>query len=186
MENINKKEKKIHLTFDDGPTPGITTRVLSLLNEYNAKATFFCLGKNVVDNPELYQKIKEQGHSIGNHSYSHLNGWKTPRKQYFEDIKKAEQIINSKLYRPPYGKISIMQWIKLRKKFRLILWTCLSRDYDPKKAAGSILKKIKKASHAGAVIVFHDSEKAWPVLQKVLPLYLEFLKSKNFSCQPIE
>jgi peptidoglycan-N-acetylglucosamine deacetylase len=183
MENF--REKKIHLTFDDGPTPGITTRVLTLLNEYDAKATFFCIGKNIVNNPELFQKIKEQGHAIGNHSYSHLNGWKTPRKLYFEDIDKAEQIIKSKLYRPPYGKISFIQWIKLRKRFRLILWTCISRDYDPQKAADAILKKIKKASHAGAVIVFHDSEKAWPVLQQVLPSYLEFLKSNNFSCQPI-
>jgi peptidoglycan-N-acetylglucosamine deacetylase len=179
------REKKIHLTFDDGPTPGITSRVLTLLSEYNAKATFFCLGKNVVNNPDLFQKIKEQGHAIGNHTYSHLNGWKTPRKQYFEDIKKAQLIINSKLYRPPYGRISFIQWIKLRRQFRVILWTCLSRDYDKEKAAEAILKKIKKASHAGAVIVFHDSEKAWPILQKVLPLYLEFLKSKEYICLPI-
>ena len=185
MENNINRDKKIHLTFDDGPTPGITSRVLTLLNEYNAKATFFCLGKNVVNNPELFQTIKEQGHAIGNHSYSHLNGWKTPRKQYFEDVKKAEHIIVSKLFRPPYGRLSLLQWYNLRKRFRLILWTCLSRDYNPKKADYYILKRIKKASHEGAVIVFHDSEKSWPVLQKVLPLYLEYLKSNNFSCQPI-
>jgi peptidoglycan-N-acetylglucosamine deacetylase len=180
-----EKVKKIHLTFDDGPTPGITSGVLALLKEYNAKATFFCLGKNVVNNPELFKEITDQGHAIGNHSYSHFNGWKTPRKLYFADIKKAELVFNSKLYRPPYGKISILQWIVLRKSFRVILWTCISRDYDKSKSVEYILKRVKKASYPGAVIVFHDSEKSWPILQKVLPLYLDFLKSNNFTCQPI-
>jgi peptidoglycan/xylan/chitin deacetylase (PgdA/CDA1 family) len=159
--------------------------VLSLLNDYNAKATFFCLGKNVVQNAELFNEIKKQGHAIGNHSFSHLNGWKTSKKIYVEDVLKASKIIDSKLYRPPYGKVSVWQWINLRKKFRLILWTCLSRDYDITKTAENVLARVKKASHAGAVIVFHDSEKSWPVLQKVLPEYLEFLKINNFECLPI-
>ena len=182
---VAKSVNKIFLTFDDGPTPGITNRVLTLLDEYNAKATFFCLGKNVVSFPELFQEIKDKGHSIGNHSYSHLNGWKTKRKDYYEDIQKANLILDSKFYRPPYGKITFLQWIFLRRKFRIIFWTNLSRDYDLSKSVDYVFKRVKKASHAGAVIVFHDSEKSWPVLQKVLPLYLDFLKSKNFVCLPI-
>ncbi len=185
MKTTIVNTKKIHLTFDDGPTPGITSRVLSLLKDFDAKATFFCLGKNVVQNPGLFNEIKAQGHAIGNHSYSHFNGWKMPRKEYFEDVIKASEVITSNLYRPPYGRLSLMQWFLLRRKFRLILWTCLSRDYDINKSADYVLKRVKRASHAGAVIVFHDSEKSWPVLQKVLPEYLEFLKSNNFVCLPI-
>ena len=185
MKNTLVNTKKIHLTFDDGPTPGITSRVLSLLNDYDAKATFFCLGKNVIQYPGLFDQIKQHGHAIGNHSYSHYNGWKTPRKEYCADVMKAGEIINSRLYRPPYGKVSLLQWFQLRKKFRLILWTCLSRDYDKNKTAEYVLKRVKKASHTGAVIVFHDSEKSWPVLQKVLPEYLEFLKANHYICVPI-
>ena len=185
MEADKSCIKKIYLTFDDGPTPGITNRVLALLNEYNAKATFFCLGKNVVQNLELFNEIKENGHVVGNHTFSHLNGWKTNRKLYYDDIQKADEVVQSKFFRPPYGKLTFFQWIYLRKKFRIILWTNLSRDYDKTRSVEYIFKRVKKASHAGAVIVFHDSEKSWPVLQKVLPLYLNFLKANNFDCLPI-
>lgn len=186
LKSTELNTKKIHLTFDDGPTPGITSRVLALLNDYNAKATFFCLGKNVIQYPELFNDIIAQGHAIGNHSFSHFNGWKKSRKEYFDDIIRAGEVINSTLYRPPYGKLSLMQWLYIRKRFRIILWTCLSRDYDKNRSADYVLKRVKKASHTGAVIVFHDSEKSWNVLQKVLPEYLEFLKTNNFVCLPIK
>ena len=186
MEAKKSFTKKIHLTFDDGPTPGITDRVLTLLDEFDAKATFFCLGKNVLANQELFNAIIEKGHTVGNHSYSHLNGWKTKKKEYLEDVIKANEIIKSQFFRPPYGKISLSQWFSLRRrKYRIILWTRLSRDYDKTRSVEYILKRIKKASHAGAVIVFHDSEKSWPVLQKVLPEYLEYLKQNDFKCLAI-
>ena len=186
MEESKNRKNKIYLTFDDGPTPGVTNRVLSLLDEYNAKATFFCLGSNVEKYSDLFNEIRQKEHGIGNHSFSHLNGWKTGRNKYYNDIQKAHEVIGSKLFRPPYGKISVLQWFHLRKKFRIILWTKLSRDYDSSFSAEAVLKRIKKASHVGAVIVFHDTEKAWPRLEKILPLYLEYLEEKNFTCLPIE
>jgi peptidoglycan/xylan/chitin deacetylase (PgdA/CDA1 family) len=181
-----KTEKQIFLTFDDGPTPEITTRVLSLLKEFNAKATFFCLGKNVEAFPEIYNDILNQGHSVGNHSYSHKNGWKSSNKSYNEDVKIAAQFVKSRLFRPPYGKISPLQWFVLRKEFKIITWTCLSKDYSVKISANKILSRIIKATRPGAVLVFHDSKKAWNNLEKVLPKYLEYLKSEKYSCVTIK
>jgi peptidoglycan/xylan/chitin deacetylase (PgdA/CDA1 family) len=178
-------EKQIFLTFDDGPTPEITTRVLSLLKEFNAKATFFCVGKNVEAFPEIFNEIIEQGHSVGNHSYSHRNGWKSANKTYINDVRKASLFVRSKLFRPPYGKISPLQWLALRKEYKIITWTCLSKDYEDKIQTKKILNRIIKATHPGAILVFHDSKKAWKNLENVLPKYLEFLKSQKYNCLPL-
>jgi len=179
-------EKQIFLTFDDGPTPEITTQVLLLLKEFQVKATFFCVGKNVETHPEIFREIIEQGHVAGNHTYSHPNGWKTSDKIYLDDIDKASQFIKSKLFRPPYGKISPLQWLYLRKKYRIALWTCLSKDYSEKLSNNKIFSRIVKATHPGAIIVFHDSKKAWQKLKNVLPEYLEYLKSENYKCLPLK
>ncbi len=182
----SKKEKQIFLTFDDGPTPEITTRVLSLLKEFNAKATFFCIGKNAEAFPDIFNEIIEQGHSVGNHSYSHRNGWKSANKIYIDDVKKAAQFVKSKLFRPPYGKVSPLQWLALRKEYKIIAWTCLSKDYEVKESAKKILNRIIKATRPGAILVFHDSKKAWINLEKVLPQYLEYLKTQKYQCLPIK
>ncbi|PIX36372.1 MAG: polysaccharide deacetylase family protein [Bacteroidetes bacterium CG_4_8_14_3_um_filter_31_14] len=179
-------EKNIYLTFDDGPTPEVTLRVLALLKEYNAKATFFCLGKNVEKFPEIYNEILIQGHAVGNHSYSHFNGWKTSNKKYIQDVNKASLRINSKIFRPPYGKISPLQCIILKKTFRIVLWTCLSKDYSQKMNEEKILNRIKRATKNDAIIVFHDSAKTLKKLLNILPEYLKFLNTENYVCALIK
>jgi len=174
-------EKKIYLTFDDGPTPDITNRVLTILDKYNAKATFFCVGKNVENNYELYKQIIQKGHSVGNHSYSHLNGWKTNNKLYINDVLKAQKIINSDFFRPPYGMISPLQWLYLRKKFKIIFWSCLSKDYSKNQTENKILNRIFKATKNNAIIVFHDNNLASTKLLNLLPRYLDFLNEKKYS-----
>jgi peptidoglycan-N-acetylglucosamine deacetylase len=170
---------KIYLTFDDGPTPGVTPWVLCLLEEYQMKATFFCLGKQVEQFPELFRIIKEKGHDTGNHSFSHPNGWKTSFRSYIDDIKKADSFIQSSLFRPPYGKIGIRQWLFLRKIFKIKFWTCLIHDFNSAIPSDKLLKKLKKNSFQGAVIILHDSEKSYSQLKTILPLYLDYLKQNG-------
>lgn len=154
-------EKVLYLSFDDGPHPIITQKVLKLLNQYQAKATFFCIGDKVERHFNTFESIKTEGHSIGNHSYHHLNGWKTKDQTYLEDVQKADALIQSKLFRPPYGRLKATQASKLRQMgFSLIMWSVLSADYDKRmtkeKCAARVLRNIKP----GAIILFHDSENA--------------------------
>ncbi len=184
MMNVN--EKQIFLTFDDGPTPEVTLRVLALLKDHNAKATFFCVGKNVEQNPEIFNEILKQGHAVGNHSYSHLNGWKTANNKYVEDVKKASMLINSKLFRPPYGKITPLQWFALIKKYKVVFWSCLSKDYLENFSEEKVLNRIIKATTNEATIVFHDTIKTSEKLKNILPKYLEFLRAENYHCISIK
>lgn len=175
--------KKLYLTFDDGPVPEVTGIVLEILKEYGFLATFFCLGKNVEAYPGMFSEIKLAGHAVGNHTFSHLNGWKTKNKEYYNDIEKAGKLIDSKLFRPPYGKISPLQWLHLRKKYRLMFWTFQCSDFRACINKEILLKKLQFASHPGAVILFHDTPKSWEVLKDILPRYLEYLKKQNYQCQ---
>lgn len=176
------KNKTIYLTFDDGPTPGVTPWVLSLLKQYNIKATFFCLGKNVEQWPDLIQTILKDGHTIGNHGYEHLNGWKTKTTTYVKNIYKAKELIKTSFFRPPYGKITPRQWFILKKEFRIVFWHYLSKDYLPFEKQQSFLIKLKKNSKHGKIIVFHDTEKSYPTLRAYLEKYLQWLKEENFKC----
>ena len=179
--SINTDKKVIYLTFDDGPTPVVTNWVLNLLKQYNAKATFFCLGKNVANEPELYHRIIEEGHVVGNHTYNHFNGWKTKNKAYFSNIDKAQKVIQSPFFRPPYGKITNSQIAHLKPNFKLIMWDILSGDFDlsisPEKCAENVLKNAKK----GSIVVFHDSIKAENNLKVALPKTLEYFSKLGFS-----
>jgi peptidoglycan/xylan/chitin deacetylase (PgdA/CDA1 family) len=189
---IPNKEKKVYLTFDDGPTPEITLWTLDQLKSYNAKATFFCIGDNVRKYPEIFKKVISEGHSIGNHTFNHLNGWKTSRHEYLENTKKCQSEIcnlkseNCKLFRPPYGKIKPSQSKKLRKLgYQIIMWDIISYDFDatitPEKCIENVLKNIR----TGSIIVFHDSKKAFKNLEYTLPRTLEYLKEKEFVCESI-
>ena len=185
---IPSQEKVIYLTFDDGPHPEATTFVLNTLKDYNAKATFFCIGKNVLDQPDLYERIITEGHAVGNHTFNHLNGWKTADSVYMEDIAKAKNYIDSSLFRPPYGKITPFQLRLLAKdKFKLtpIMWTVLSGDFDAKLSKESCLENVLTASNNGSIIVFHDSQKALVNLQFVLPKVLNYFKQKGFRFEKI-
>ena len=175
------KTKKIFLTFDDGPTPSVTQKVLDILDKYNAKATFFCLGENVEKYPELFNKIKEKNHSVGNHTYSHVNGWFTKNKKYFNDIDLANFLIKSNLFRPPYGKITPSQIKLLKKQYKIVLWDVLSMDYDNKVSKEKSLKNVIKFTRNGSIIVFHDTLKAQEKLFYLLTIVLEKYSKLGFD-----
>lgn len=206
--DIPNNERKVFITFDDGPTPEITEWVLEQLKEYHAKATFFCIGNNIEKHPKIFQKIIADGHSIGNHTYTHLNGWKTSTNDYVENTKKCTATItnifpttdtqqpttskinpktkNQQLFRPPYGKIKPSQSKILRKLgYKIILWDVISYDFDLKTTPENCLANVLKNITPGSIIVFHDSVKAEKNLKYVLPKTLEFLKVKGFVCSSI-
>lgn len=174
------KEKNLYLTFDDGPTPGITDNILNILETYNAKATFFCIGEMVKNHPRLYASILDAGHSTGNHTFSHLNGWKTGTKKYLSDINEASVLINSKLFRPPFGKITPAQVLKLRKHYKIVMWSLLSNDFDENISKEIDIDNLINHSTPGSIIVFHDSEKAYKKCIYTLPRLIEHFNKKGF------
>jgi len=185
--DIPNNEKKIYLTFDDGPTPEITDWVLNELKKHEVKATFFCIGKNIDSNPELFQKIKNGNHSIGNHTMNHINGWKSETSEYIRNVIKCAEILSQKyitkslLFRPPYGKIKKEQSKILRKLgYKIIMWDVLSADFDPAITPEKCLKNVIRNVRSGSVIVFHDSIKASQNLKFALPRTLSFLKEKGY------
>ena len=191
--DIPNSENTIYLTFDDGPTLEITERVLEILDKHQIKATFFCIGDNVRKYPEIVQKILSKHHSVGNHTYSHLKGWKTPTKTYISNSEACEiklnslfKIRNSKLFRPPYGKITPWQSYKLRKLgYKIIMWDVLSKDYDANISAEKCYENVIKNVFSGSIIVFHDSNKAKDNVLNSLEKTIETLKSKGFKFEKI-
>jgi peptidoglycan/xylan/chitin deacetylase (PgdA/CDA1 family) len=177
---IPTKEKKLYLTFDDGPIPDLTPKILDILNEYRAYATFFCVGENAYLYPELLNNIRSQGHILGNHSYHHLNGWKTFLKEYIEDINKSNQILKSSLFRPPYGQITYSQIKELKKEYKIIMWSILSGDFDTNLSPEECLFNVLQ-SKAGDIVVFHDNKKSEEKLLFALPRFLDHFTSKGYS-----
>lgn len=164
---------ELYLTFDDGPHPDTTAVILDILNKYEVKATFFCVGENVEKYPDVYNQLLEQKHFIGNHSYNHLKGWETGTREYVENVQKCSQVFDSKLFRPPYGKITRSQRKVLRDQYDIIMWTVLSRDYDSRVDKETCLRKSLKYTKPGAIMVFHDHLKSIEKVKWVLPRYLE-------------
>ncbi|MDR1172955.1 MAG: polysaccharide deacetylase family protein [Bacteroidales bacterium] len=152
-------EKVLYLTFDDGPTPGVTSKVLDILQEYGAKASFFVCGEKVESHPDLFHRICDEGHAIGNHTYSHLNGWKTATSHYIADVERARSTVQSNLFRPPYGKLTLRQYRYLRKHYRIVVWDVMCGDYDLAVSPQSCYERIRRYAVPGSVVVFHDSEK---------------------------
>lgn len=179
--DMPSNDNKIYITFDDGPDPEVTPIVLKLLDDYNAKATFFCVGENVKKFPETFALLKQNGHAIGNHSYNHLNGWKTSNRDYYKNIEEASDFIESNLFRPPYGRISPSQIKHLKKKFRIIMWSALSYDFDTRLSKEDCLELSIKNSVAGTIIVFHDSEKAKENMLYALAGFLKYFKGKGLE-----
>lgn len=181
-------EKAIYLTFDDGPHPELTLFVLDELNKYNAKATFFCIGKNVQENPSVYKRILDEGHAVGNHTYSHLNGWRTGHARYLADILKAKEYIDSDLFRPPYGRFTIRQRKDLATQspsFKIIMWSILSGDFDTRITAEKCCSNVVNNAGNGAVVVFHDSEKARERMVYSLPIVLRHFSGKGYQFRKI-
>lgn len=164
----------VFLTFDDGPIPEVTPWVLDELKKHNAKATFFCIGENVQKYPEIYKRILSEGHSVGNHTFNHLKGINTETSKYIENTLLAEKLIDSKLFRPPYGKITSKQAKILQNKgFKIVMWNVLSYDYDGNISEEKCLQNVLKNTKPGSVVVFHDSLKAEKNLRYVLPKVLD-------------
>jgi peptidoglycan/xylan/chitin deacetylase (PgdA/CDA1 family) len=186
--DVNEPEKSIYLSFDDGPHPVITPFVLDELKKYNALATFFCIGKNVVENPLIFSRIQDEGHAVGNHTYDHLNGWKTSETEYLQNIAKAAKYIDSHLFRPPYGRIKATQHKalgKLDKPLKVVMWSVLSGDFDVNITPEKCCENVLKNAESGSVIVFHDSEKAYERLRYALPLVLEYFSGKGYQFEKI-
>lgn len=190
--NIPIAQKEIYLTFDDGPIPEITLWVLNELKKYKAKVTFFCVGNNIEKHSDIFQKIISEEHSIGNHTFNHLNGWKVKNEKYFEDIENCQYIIEKKLqiancklqtglFRPPYGKLRPSQYSKLNTKYSIVMWDVLSGDFDKNISKEKCLQNVLKNYRNGSIIVFHDSVKAFPRLEFVLPRVLEYFSEKEFA-----
>lgn len=194
------EEPTIYLTFDDGPTPEITNWILNLLKQYNAKATFFCIGDNIKKHPDLLDHILKAGHQIGNHTFNHLSGWKSSTENYIDNALKAEHIIqshteafrhqndvfinysNSKLFRPPYGKIKGSQAKKLIDLgYKIIMWDIISFDWDQNVSVDQCYQNAVNKAESGSIIVFHDSKKAFKNLEKVLPKVLEHFYNKGYT-----
>ncbi len=183
----------LYLTFDDGPHETATPFVLEQLKKYNAKATFFCIGKNVQKYPSIYRRILDEGHVIGNHTQDHLNGWKATDKNYIDNIFEAGKYIDSSLFRPPYGKITRFQVQLLQQArsgggnpFKIVMWDVLSGDFDTKLSPEKCLQHVLLKSKAGSIIVFHDSTKAWDRMSYALPRTLEHFSGQGFSFRALQ
>jgi peptidoglycan/xylan/chitin deacetylase (PgdA/CDA1 family) len=186
---IPSENPTIYLSFDDGPHPEITPLVLDHLNKWNAKASFFCVGNNVMNHPEVYSRILDEGHAVGNHSFNHLNGWKQEDTDYLNDIAKAKQYIDSDLFRPPYGKITRFQLKQLAMpayRLRTIMWTVLSGDFDTSLEGEACLRNVLLQTKSGSIVVFHDSVRAKEKMLYALPKVLEFFTGKGFRFERIE
>lgn len=180
----NTTEKKIYLTFDDGPHPAHTIFVLNELKKINAKATFFCIGKNVDLYPEIYKQILLEGHAVGNHTQNHLRGRATKNEEYIANVNAATTTINSNLFRPPYGSIKKSQAKKLMQQnpaFEIIMWTVLSADFDKNITKEKCLKNVINNTGNGSIVLFHDSDKAAEKLYYALPQFLKFFDEKEFT-----
>lgn len=176
MWNLNRAGRCIYLTFDDGPIPIVTPFVLKTLKQYHAKATFFCIGDNIQKHPDVFEQVKAGGHAIGNHTFNHLRGWATPTDVYTENFKKCDAQLNSLLFRPPYGRIKKEQVIALKAVkpgLNIVMWDVLSGDFDLNLKPEKCLQNVLKHTENGSIVVFHDSLKAFPRLEYVLPLAME-------------
>jgi len=182
------REKILYLTFDDGPHETATPFALQQLKQYRAKATFFCLGKNVAAYPNIFRQILDDGHTTGNHTFNHLNGWKTPIHLYLEDIHQAEKLMNTPLFRPPYGRMKKEQeqiFLQENPQHKIVMWDVLSGDFDTKISGEKCWNNIVKNAESGSIIVFHDSAKAFERMQYALPKTLQYFSEKGFSFESL-
>ena len=202
---FSRRNPDVYLTFDDGPIPGVTPWVLDLLKVHDAKATFFCIGENIERHPEIYARILAEGHSVGNHSHTHLRGTATPLDTYLSDIKKcdatmlkhrqlknhgskdaSDSTLTTKLFRPPYGRMTSKQAKAIRKKgYQIVMWDVLSADFDTEISEEKCLQNVLQSIEKGSVVIFHDSIKAEKNLRYALPKVLDFIISKGYALRSI-
>ena len=183
--SVKNSSNSVYLTFDDGPHPEITQQVLDILDQYNAKATFFCVGDNVGKYPETYKHIISRGHKTGIHTFHHLNGWKSANTTYLQDVEEAGKLIDSNLFRPPYGKISPYQILRLKKKYRIIMWTILTYDFSKTVSPQTCLQNALLGLKPGSIIVFHDSIKSKKNMLFALPRFLEQCQNRGLNVKSL-
>lgn len=176
----NEQNSVLYLTFDDGPIPEVTPWVLDQLEQYNAKATFFCVGENIERNSEIYQQVIDAGHVTGNHTYNHLNGWHTDNVTYFNNARKCSKLVNSDLFRPPYGRLKRKQMQFLSRHYKIVMWDILSGDFDKDLEPEECYSNVVKNARSGSIIVFHDSLKSEKNLRYALPKVLKYFSEKGY------
>ena len=184
--SIPTDEKVMYLTFDDGPIPEITPWVLETLKKFNAKATFFCVGDNVNKNPTVFQQVLADGHAIGNHTFSHINGWNSDNIPYFHDVRHCAKLVKSTLFRPPYGRLTPKQTQFLTRHYDIVMWDVLSGDFDQDISKEDCLKNVISAAKRGSIIVFHDSLKAAERMMYALPRVLEYFAAKGYRFEHLK
>lgn len=182
--DVDSRSKCIYLTFDDGPIPIVTPFVLNILKKFEAKATFFCIGDNVRKHPDIFERLKSEGHAIGNHTFNHLKGWVTDDKEYLDNFLQANSLLNTNLFRPPYGRIKRSQIKLLRNNvpgLKIVMWSVLSVDYDQALSPEQCLKNVVANTRAGDIVLFHDSLKARERMEYALPRALEYWVKNGFT-----
>ena len=184
----DRKEKKLYLTFDDGPVPGVTDYILEVLSDLDVKATFFCVGENIKKNPDVFKRIVQEKHEIGNHTYNHLNGWAVRDQDYLRNIQLCDDMIRKytgedhiKLFRPPYGKIRRKILRRIRQEYKVIMWDVLSYDFSKDITAERSLFNSSKYTRNGSIIIFHDSNKTFEKLKLIISQYVLYFKNKNYE-----
>lgn len=179
--NRSRKYKKLYLTFDDGPIPEITPWILDVLATYKVKATFFCVGENVIKYPAIFNRLFEEGHRIGNHTFNHLKGWDTEDERYLANVEQCRKVTQSNLFRPPYARAKKSQIAQLKKNYELIYWDVLSGDFDPKLTPEKCLQNVINYMKNGSIIVFHDNIKAIPRVQYALPKFIAYALEQGYE-----
>ena len=177
---IPNDNKTVYLTFDDGPTENLTRKILEVLKNEKVKASFFCVGKNVEKYPDLFACIKAEGHAVGNHTNTHLNGWKTNKKQYLEDVEEADKLIKSNLFRPPYGKLNWRSKRDLQRKYKIVMWDVAGGDFDQYLSIKDVVKNIINNVNPGSIVVLHDNQKFMAKTVGALPIIIKELKAKKY------
>jgi peptidoglycan/xylan/chitin deacetylase (PgdA/CDA1 family) len=178
-------EKVLYLTFDDGPNPNVTPWILEQLAAYNAKATFFCIGEQVEKHPEIFQQVIDANHSVGNHTFNHLSGWSSDNIPFFHNTRRCARLVNSSLFRPPYGRMKPKQVQFLQRHYRIIMWDVMSGDFDHRISNDKCLSNVVNNAEEGSIVVFHDSIKSKEKLQFVLPKVLEHYAALGYSFEQL-
>ena len=183
---VQTKQPEIYLTFDDGPVPEVTPIVLEILNRYEVKATFFCVGDNVQKYPDVFASVIKAGHAVGNHTMHHARAWKTEYTSYLSEVEQCNTLVKSKLFRPPHGQLNRKLALQINKDYRIFMWSILTGDYNKKRSGEQCLANAIKNTAPGSIVVFHDSIKARERMEYTLPLYIEYCLKKGFCFRILE